>query len=760
MRNLIAPGLLLLLVTAVPVSGQAFSEIFYDSIAEARNPVALAASRDAALKDATSTTTILRGAFAALRLWQLSAERANLETASRLFELAVDKEPLSAWAHLGLGQALIELSRSDPQSRAHRAIRAALELDPTLVHAALEGARQALLKREEERLHESRNALVTITRQTFDRRLWLSLADVENALGLTAAAQNAAENILRADSADPLGRLALARALFPQKGKAATAGESYFAGLTDADSIASERYFDDLVYILRPDERVEWQALQTSARAAWIRRFWEMRAARSGVTVHERIAEHYSRLTDAWARYRRQTERGAPPIGSLIMEQFGDLPFDDRGHLLVRHGRPMDVISTITNGFPANETWVYRQHDTGGFRLINFMKYEGSADYRLMAQLPLCDTSRHSDSDPAVRQGILTPYDARWVEGVIQYYEDRGKYEQGFHQLAARCHAATLGRRIGSAMIDTAAVHRDAAQLGMQLQREVLRALDTDSDEPDFDVPITFIHRLYAFRGGAATADLTASLLVPGDRILPVRTSAGNTVYPVGVSLILVDSLARQITRLDSVLHFESTRALARDDFLRLHVTVNAPLSSATEYRLVLRDAIHPDRGGVVSGKVPARLLASRGLELSDIVIAESDSGRWLRGRVELALMPPHEIDADQPFVLFYEVYNIPAARAYTAEVSIAQRKTGTLAAVRGLLGGRPGNIRFTYAGESTDAEVNQVSHRIGGDLEPGAYRLRVTVTDQLTQERASRETELIILPRSGQRVRTGAPRK
>jgi hypothetical protein len=148
-----------------------------------------------------------------------------------------------------------------------------------------------------------------------------------------------------------------------------------------------------------------------------------------------------------------------------------------------------------------------------------------------------------------------------------------------------------------------------------------------------------------------------------------------------------------------------------------------------------------------VSGVLPRNRLNGAQLELSDLMIAESDTGRWERGRVKLALMPPHEIDVERELVLFYEIYNLPENGRYTAEVAIEPVKTGTWSRLRGIFGGDGGRLRLRFDGQAESASVTQVAHRIGGELRPGTYRMRVTVIDPVSLQRDSRETQLIILP-------------
>jgi hypothetical protein len=442
-------------------------------------------------------------------------------------------------------------------------------------------------------------------------------------------------------------------------------------------------------------------------------------------------------------------------VGSLVVEELAALPFDDRGVMLIRHGHPLDVIRTVRNGFPPNETWVYPRPDTGGYHLYNFLKYPGSADYRLVAQLPACDTSGHHRIDISVRSGVVRPFDPNWIGGVIQYYEDRGKYDTRFHLLATRCQAATISKSPNLTLLDTTSVNLDAAELSLDLQRDALIALQTETDQPDFDVRIPFLHRLYSFRTaeGKNSADVTAALLIPGDRMTPASGSNGQSIYQVGLSLVLIDTVAERVVRVDSTLYFESARVLTSSDFLRMHLTLPVAFDAAVQYRLLVRDLSGLSRGGLASGVLPRSRLNGAHLELSDLVIAESDSGRWERGRVKLALMPPHEIDVDRGLVLFYEIYNLRESSRYVAEVAIEPLKTSAWSKLRGLFGGGGGGMRLRFDGQAETSSVTQVAHRIGGELRAGSYRLRVIVRDPSSGQEDVRETGLVVLPAELRRV-------
>jgi tetratricopeptide (TPR) repeat protein len=278
----------------------------------------------------------VRAGFAAFRLFELDRDNSAADTAKQMFERAIELEPGSAWAHFGLGlvlsrgpglrvgkpggllqgivtaQVFAEVFGVDPSSRALRELRSALQIDPDLVPALVEFADLARQERSEGTLHEARNALVAATARRPDQRLWLALSGVEAALGMPSAAQNAAERLLQNDSTDAFGLHAYARALLAQQDKAEAGVRAYLSGLAHGDSAGLQVYFDDLRPILSGTEIDTWRWLPAADKSLWIRRFWEMRAARAGRTVSERVGEHFARKSEAEQRYRRDAQYGAP----------------------------------------------------------------------------------------------------------------------------------------------------------------------------------------------------------------------------------------------------------------------------------------------------------------------------------------------------------------------------------------------------------------------------------------------------------------
>jgi hypothetical protein len=186
---------------------------------------------------------------------------------------------------------------------------------------------------------------------------------------------------------------------------------------------------------------------------AWLRSYWEVRAALAGLTVPWRITEHYRRLHRALSRTTRALRKwGAPPTNALLLEQ-PDLPFDDRG-ILLPHGEPFETIRSLA--YPPdhlqNESCAYPRLE-GGYRLLHFVKYDS----------PPARGQSHADF--VLVYNVLC--DGDWLADRILH--DR-------RLLFASCDA--FGER----------------SIGGEVRRDARTLLRTDSHRPDFAPLVPFVY--------------------------------------------------------------------------------------------------------------------------------------------------------------------------------------------------------------------------------------------------------------------------
>ena len=738
---------------------------FQDSLAGITGLRALRALASAP-RDTGFAAALVEEGLVRLRLFELTDDPEELDRARRAFESAAERDPRSAWAQYGIGlalarspelripspggvlrgfvlpQSLAEIVGQDPRSRARRAFRRALALDPMHARAARQLAALALLSRRKDDLEEARDALARIAAGgRADPEVAVALADVESALGhVGVAAEAAAEAVAAGGDATALH--ARAAALLRVPGREAEGAAAYFEGIARLTEEAAERYFEDLLPIVTPDEELRWRAGNLDARREWLRTFWELRAALAGEPVADRVAEHYRRLAVAHERYRRAGRRGAPPGGALLRQDPSEreFPFDDRGLVYVRHGEPDRVIQTAHSELRPNETWVYTAPD-GTSRLFHFLKLRQGSDFRLVDDLLAA-------LDPTITNLQLEP--------LIALVQDRAPYDPKYQALLARLNRAEAVRRNRNAaprdLTDALADIRATSQaLAAETRAGTLAALDRDSDRPRFERELPFYYDIFTFRGPRGQTDVTAALAIPGPMLEPAESADGRTLYALRLSFILVDTATGRISRVDTVYRYRAPRPLGEGEYLRTHVRLAAPPSGSAVHRLLVRNDADPGQGRLYGGPARVRDYSGGALLVSDIVLAEPDSGgTWRRGAASLALVPPRQFPAREPVTVFYEIYNLPAGTPYRTEIRLEPPAApGPLARIGRLLGlGGGGSVRLRFEGQAApgpDGAVQEI-RRVASRMGPGRYRLRVAITDLAGGRTATSETQFLVL--------------
>jgi hypothetical protein len=345
---------------------------------------------------------IIRG-LTALRLFDLTRDEDAAAAARDAFERAKRDDPASAWAAWGIGRSLVASDTArrnpaivtgrafaaalglDPPSRARRAFRDALRLDPDFLPAAEALAPLAIRAQDADALVAARESLRRVTSTlSAGPGAWLALSGVERALGDLDAAESASAYAIAAltpaaDAGAPPAayvyrEMAIVRFL---AGLAEAGTRSWYDAIDVSTLESSEIFFEDVRVLADDFDRESFQHADLRARREWLRKFWITRAAMAGVTTADRIAEHYHRLDQAAHRYPRQRQYGAPPRNALLLER-PELPFDDRGIIYIRHGEPFDIIRTPDAARVQTESWAYRMPD-GNFRMVHFANY-GTAE--------------------------------------------------------------------------------------------------------------------------------------------------------------------------------------------------------------------------------------------------------------------------------------------------------------------------------------------------------------------------------------------
>jgi GWxTD domain-containing protein len=713
---------------------------------------------------ATSVDAMLERGMVLIRLYQLSDNSDDAKQATNILERAVKRAPDDARPLYGLAlarvggygvripsplgilnkiviaQSTAEILKRDPASLAKRDLKKALELDPNFASAAIELAQLSMDSRDRENMEAAAVALRRMVKaQRGGTLAAVALSKVEEALGNVEAASTAADvatNISVGTESSASAEHARGVALLRQPERIEDGARAYFAGIETLTEKTAETYYDGVVTIANAREKEDWASADIEGKKRWLKRFWNVRAAAGGITVAERMSEHFKRLATAHDKYRRESKRGAAPGGSLVAATYKSdmLPFDDRGVIYVRHGAPAEVVHTSDVDLRPNETWVYRQN--GKNILYNFVVLRDGTDYRLVDDLLAA-------LDPSTN-GVPT-------EAAVKLLRDRQAYEPRYANLAQKYESYNRASRgfagAGAANESAQSINTASTRIASDLREQAFAALATDSDAPDFKGDLPFWYDLYAFKGRSGLTDITAAAAIPGTSLFSQPMGSG-FIYSLQASLIFIDTATSEITRKDSVFTYLSSRVLGENEHLRLTIDMTLPFAKAGVHRIVLRDRVNPGVGQLYGGNSEIKNFSGAGLMMSDIILAESEDGGWKRGDAKLGLVPPRQFEEKKPLKLFYELYNLPANAPYRTEISMAPVEGVTgFGRIRKLLGGSDGKIQLTFDGTApldTEGTIQEL-REISAEVKPGKYKVTVRVINLENQQATRSETLFIV---------------
>jgi hypothetical protein len=339
---------LLLLVVSAPATAQQPLAEFWQRLETASSLSELHSLNPAAAAEPQVAEGLLQ-----LRRYEFSRDRSEALISRSKLERETQRNA-SAWAHFALGVSLARgpdlrvvvgddpdayfaTPHSNAAKQAPRALKRALALDPTLHEAAFALAELALDLGDRDLLDDAQKALNEPARARMPRSLELR-SQVLAQLGAVRPAAEAADR-LRETGGDPaLASYLKAVALLRQPTTYVEGVTAYFDGARALSDAAAVAYFDALRAVVSPAEAQRWARADLEAKADWLNRFWQVHAALAGVSVEQRVVEHYKRL----AVVRRNGRVG--PMGMALRRELdgrylGVASFRDL--LRLRHGDPV-----------------------------------------------------------------------------------------------------------------------------------------------------------------------------------------------------------------------------------------------------------------------------------------------------------------------------------------------------------------------------------------------------------------------------------
>ena len=564
------------------------------------------------------------------------------------------------------------------------------------------------------------------------------LGRVERSLGAPARARDAFQAYLREGGNRGLGLRELAWAAFAAGDTAAAT--AYYEGAQEDDTASVKGYRQDLSLIVTDSALAGFDSSTGAARAAWLHQFWNDRDHEALRRTGERLAEHYRRMTYAERQYALQVNRrfdsyelrafmfnrglgqgsqfevfepvslgrpdsASPPrmsepapfwtanyfeVEHSLQTLADTTPYDERGLVYIRQGKPDTIIETVAWGVHKNETWVYRRAD--GDLMLHFGNVP--EDVRLVPSLGYIETER----------GV-----GRWA-----VYNDRCILWSGY------CKALVWGK-YGQKKLRDKEARIVGASIGV--------ATGTDAYELRFGTDLQFEAAAFAVgRAGAEGLVHVTWRYRPG--VIPVAEPGREILLPTRVRAVLLDALGHAISWGDTTLvvsiHAGDTTIAQVGRF-----GLTAPPGRWT-WRVAL--SVADTIGGIAPrGEVEVPRFATDSVRLSDLLLATTGEGvPWVRPGGDTAYVTPRtQWFRSAPLTLYHEIYGLREGESYRSSLLLKRGKRTVLSA--------------TYTGIGS-FDVTRVYRTLSlKDISPGEYTLEIAVKGEKDQW-ARRSRSLTVL--------------
>lgn len=648
-----------------------------------------------------------RRGFAALEEHERTKDLEDAADAARAFSVSIKADRDDMWAHYGLALTLFREKKTMSVVRTEgvadgeaakvtvRLLERALDLNPDFILAA------ELLEQVAERAKD--RAALTRALEVLDRNGQISTASLAIA------------------PAGALGMLQRARNLYETHDDAA-ATELYFAGVASWDNAAADAYTADALLIADDQEYIALTDGTLEKRAAALAMFWKKRSVRDGVTEADRVGEHYRRVAYARSRFRlASSEQGTRDLMGRKKTGLA-AEMDDRGPVYIRYGPPTEPkawnVERLQTGLI---TWAYLNPD-GRYTTFHFTANDRELrrSYRLVTDL-LREMGRGSLS-------------ASEAEGLGAELMDLAKYEPRYAFIAARLTTIRNMSRVPrdspfrrTDMLIAEQSMEDIARLNERITLDNFSALaeahQRDRAHPVYKRQLVAFHDFATFRGNGCT-DFVYTVAVPAPS------------YRLNVAI--ADTFTWDSQDIDAVVSKET----AAGEYLRS----TGVFCMQPDYNAFVRLTVSTDSltGVTAGGHVTVPDYAPRtGLLMSDMLFAAPNDGSFIRGNAHLALVPPRQFRQNEPFRVFYELYNMPRANPYKTEITFETVRGNVFAK---LFKGRS-KTTVSFEDATVTGDVVQELRTLIPEVESGEVRVTIKVTDLATRQTAAKSETIWIIP-------------
>lgn len=544
-------------------------------------------------------------------------------------------------------------------------------------------------------------------------RMWLRAGD----------AGRAESALDRAEGRIPDGLFLFDRARIAFLRGEAAGARDYWRACAVVDGVGATEMWLDVEVLATPEEMAAWDRFRTLPPGdrddcAFLRRFWNQRAAASGLGVDERILAHYERTRFALEHYRRRGR--VRPRFSVRLGRPSNSLYDDRGLLHVRMGEPDEVaVHGGSDCIEPNVSWGYDR--PGGYRVYHLSPLGGTDDWYLLENLAMVYRCGTWDRNPMVAVNPLL------VDVPGPPFHDLYMSRMGLDPAYARIANHALND-IGDAFARSR-LFEELTDERDWTWRDGEYAVSTIPERPAVDLGVDFGLEWLRFR--APRPGLTRVWLngvVDASSLISVERD-GRDAYRVDAVWTLLDESGESYRRMPASIDFLTDEELAPDVGFAVRLHADLP-PGRYRWMLVMSDAYSREegedgvRGGYASGEVEVRSLSGDLPVLSDVAVSADSGGSWSPAAgIHLNPAPARTTGDDGAAFIYFEAYNLTRGGRYETRVVLTPAD-----------GGPPFDLSYPGTTPAGASVVTRGYLRV--DLSaspPGTYEMSVTVRDLTT---------------------------
>ncbi len=525
----------------------------------------------------------------------------------------------------------------------------------------------------------------------------------------------------------------------------------YAQCLNDLNEIAAREMYRDVIDIVLPDEKPEWENARTiDQKKLFIRKFWKSRDPSPTTEYNERLVEHYRRVNYAKQQYTMKQTKG----------------YDDRGIVYIKHGKPDEYADLVGNfGIRDNETWVYfRRPDNFVFHFVR-----RSSSYSIANSLMEALITSPISPSFTMREDPENPTESIVLEA--------GDFTQSWRDLLySRVEIDPIYFRLYSERVD----FDEAGYLEQEMQTNwammeselveaaLTRGMESETYIPDMgSEPMDYYYYTADFMAMNANSNVSifyglpvASLDFKRD-IIGVRVNYESTFAVFDQNWNEVDRVYnRRSYQLSQEPDVNNKGLLLVDK-----QTLNLP-PGEYHYSVSVKD-LGNENMGIYKGDLNVTHYQPNSFNVSQIVLASNITpfdgekrGKFTRGSYNVMPLPSRTFRREQAVFVYYEIYFLNKddenKKNYHIDFTIeADNLDKNLVAKIFSPFGKlfssdkdKGKITMTFQKEAESERIVQqeyVSIDIS-DSPAGEYNLSVIVTDVATGETITRDSKFFIV--------------